>query len=188
MKTCRAGFTLLELLVAAALAACASVVVAGAFAAGLRVFERTRDLEAVGETVMAAELIERDLRNAVPFRLAGLKGERSWVEIPVAVGGARVGAGATGLGVIRYERGSRGAGIDRTTFTYVPPGRIEQGRERVADPVDSLEFSFAGASGAWVETWNDPTNLPGAVKIAWVCGQKGGKVEFSRTIVLPCGR
>ncbi len=189
----RRGFTLLELVVAAALVAVAAVVVAGAFAAGLRVFERARQFGRRGDSVLAMEIMKKDLRNAAPSRLGGFRGGGAWVEIPLVVRWPEGPGGEAYPGFVRYEEGRTGLTLDRVTTVYVLPDKPEQVRETLMGALVSMRFSFADAgpdrqsSVSWLADWANPTNLPAAVKIVIESKQNGELLETSRTVVIPRG-
>jgi prepilin-type N-terminal cleavage/methylation domain-containing protein len=187
----RRGFTLLELIVAAALVGAASIVVAGAFAAGLKIFERARQFGGYGESVVALELIQKDLHNVAPFRLGKFQGGRTWIEIPLVV--RRPGRVEEGdpLGRVRYEAGLDGHSLDRVTTVYVLPDRPEEVREAVITVMEGVSFAY-GSTGpdgtspvSWAEEWTNPTNLPAVVRIMMGSKQNGERLESTRLVMLP---
>ena len=187
----RRGFTLLELIVAAALVGAAAMVVAGAFAAGLRIFERTRQFGGYGEAVLAMEIMQKDLHNAVPFRMGEFRGGRTWIEIPLVVRRPGPTEDVGGLGRVRYEVGRNGHTLDRVTTVYVSPDHSEEERETVISVLDGMRFAF-GSKGtddavpvSWVDEWTNPTNLPVAVRMVMDSKQNGERIETSRMVVLP---
>lgn len=190
MTVGRRGFTLLELVVAAAWVAAASVVVAGAFAAGLRIFERARQADGYGETVLVLEMMQKDLHNAVPFRLAGFRGDRSSMEIPLVVRRQESRSVEDYLGTVTYERGGNGQTLDRITTVYVSPDHPETFRETLMASLDGVSFTFAesgpdqNAAVSWTESWTNPTNLPAAVRIVIASKPNGEPLELSRTVVI----
>lgn len=186
----RRGFTLLELIVAASIVAAAAVVVAGAFAAGLKIFDRTRQLGGYGESVVALEVMQKDLHNAAPFRLKGFRGERAWIEIPMVMQRQAGAEGGECPGVVRYEIGPSGHALDRVTTLYASPEQPVESRETLISSLDEVRFSFGetGPDGtspvSWLEEWNNPTNLPAVVKMVIDSNKNGEHLESSRTVVL----
>ncbi len=187
----RRGFTLLELIVAAALVGAASIVVAGAFAAGVRIFERTRQFGGYGESVLAMELMQKDLHNAAPFRLGEFRGGRTWIEIPLVVRRPGPAEDVGYLGRVRYEAGRNGHTLDRVATAYLSPDHPEEVRETVISVLDGVRFEFGSMGSAdaapvsWADEWTSPTNLPAAVRMVVGSKQNGERIETSRMVVLP---
>jgi prepilin-type N-terminal cleavage/methylation domain-containing protein len=189
----RSGMTLLELLIAISLVAVAALVVAQAFAAGLKVWARASQLGGpYAESVMAMEGLQQDIRNTVPSRLATIRGGASWVEIPSLIIQTAEGGGRTEEpGLVRYEFDVTGKKLDRVTsaFEIVAPGTTR--RETVAVGIVAVTLSYAewngmaGAAWVWGRTWEGRTNNPAAVKVVWSGQQGADAFEFERTILLP---
>lgn len=188
----RRGMTLLELLIATALVAVAALVVAQAFAAGVRVWFRASQLAGnYSDAVLAIEQMQQDLRNTFPCRKSEFRGSETWVEIPALI----TQSGAEGVleqpGLIRYEFDGAGQKLARV---LAPCQVVEPGvprREAIASGVRSIAFLYADQTGQagerleWVRAWDGRTNNPAAVKVLWR-GQQGEEVfEFERTVALP---
>lgn len=191
MKHTPDGFTLLELLVAGALIAVVATVVAGAFAAGFRVWQRaveTGDEEAV----VTLELMQKDLRNTVPFRLIPFQGSQTRVEIPALVVAPVGGNGREQLGSIRYEFGAASHALDRVVRWFPSPEQEQEKRETLMDAVESLRFVYgetgegSGGGLAWGNDWIGRTNIPAAVKVEMQFKTGGERIDRERTIILPC--
>ena len=181
------GFTLLELLVAAALIAVAATVIAGAFAAGFRVWQRA-SATGDGDAAVSLEWMQKDLCNTVPCRLVSFQGSENRMEIPSLVTvGDQVQPGA-----VRYELNDAAHTLDRITRSYPLPGADIEKRETLMESVDDVRFSYgewvAGNMGAgvWGSVWSGRTNTPGAVKISLKFKQGEERIERERTIILPC--
>ncbi len=191
-KDLRRGFTLLELLIAAALVAVVSGVVAGAFAAGFRVWQRSiRPGE--GDAILALELMSKDLRNTVPFRLESFSGKASLVDIPSLVTTPRAdGTVQTLPGMVCYEFNSAARTLDRVTRFFPFPDPERSRRETVMESVEAVRFSYgaAGAGGVgaveWGTEWAGRTNTPVAVKVELEFRMGGIRLERQRLILLPC--
>lgn len=183
------GFTLIELLVAAALSALAAVVLAGALAAGLRVWGRATRLGGdYASAVTGLELLRKDLRNSEPHRLQRFEGAATWVEFPAVV--TRVDPGGTNAypGAVRYEFMASGGEIVRVERTYVLPAAESERKEVLMTGVAEVELGYgdrgeAGVAGLqWVTSWSGRTNAPSAVRVRVALRQGEG---FDQTVVLP---
>ena len=189
----RNGFTLIELLIAASLIAVAAFVVASAFAAGFRVWQRASQLGGgYADAVVALEIFQKDVRNTVPSRLVKFTGGQGWVEIPSIVMVAMRDHNQDQPGAVRYEFDAVSHSLGRMIrcFPFPDPGRDT--REDMVPAVDEVRFSYAergtGGQGPliWVTTWTGRTNAPCAVKMTLRIRQGGARFDFERTVPLPC--
>lgn len=189
----RNGFTLIELLIAASLIAVAAFLVASAFAAGFRVWQRASQLGgAYADAVVALELFQKDVRNTVPSRLVQFAGGQDWVEIPSIIRVVVRDHDQDQPGAIRYDLGAGSSSLERITrsFPFPDPGRVSH--EDMVPSVDEVRFSYAdrgvGNQGAlmWVTAWAGRTNMPCAVKMTLRIRQGGERFDFERTVPLPC--
>ena len=186
------GFTLLELLVAAALVAVAATVVASAFAAGFRVWQRASQMGgAASDALIALELMEKDVHNTTPCRLVPFSGNGSWVEIPAVVPVPLATGTQDQPGSIRYEFNSREHGVDRIPRYFPFPGSGQQTQEALLTQVEDVRFSYGegdargGGTVNWTGSWVGRTNVPAAMKVELTILQGGQRIDLERTIVLP---
>jgi prepilin-type N-terminal cleavage/methylation domain-containing protein len=192
MDARKGGMTLLELLIATALVAVAALVVAQAFAAGVRVWSRASQLSGhYADSVLALEQWQQELRNTLPCRRTSFRGGRTWMEIPALIAEPGKGGPGSQPGLIRYEFDVAGQKLERVPTLCVSGASDAVRRETVAGGVKSIEFSYAGRSGGggsaleWEQAWEGRTNTPVAVKVMWR-GQQGEEpFEFERTVALP---
>jgi prepilin-type N-terminal cleavage/methylation domain-containing protein len=185
----RRGFTLLELLVAGALIAVAATVVAGAFAAGFRVWQRaSQQGGGYEDAIIALELIQKDIRNTEPFRLIPFKGSDSDIEIPSIIAGLGPNGAQNQPGSIRYVFSATSRRLERVKKTVIVPGGELESREQVMDNVESVRFSYAdcGPDGksavTWSGAWPAGTNIPVAVKVQV---KAPPLIDLERIVVLP---
>lgn len=184
-----AGFTLLELLVAAALTAVAATVIASAFAAGFRVWQRA-SATGDGNAVVVLEQLQKDVCNTAPFRLVPFRGGESWVDIPSLVVMSLQDGNQVQPGVVRYEFNTSARTLDRIIRYYPLPGPEQEKRETLMDSVESVRFAYGERSeagvGSWGSIWSGRTNTPGAIKVTLGYKQGVEQIDRERTMVLPC--
>lgn len=186
----RRGFTLLELLVGTALVAVVAVVVAAAFAAGFRIWQRVSQ-QGDEESVTGMELLSRDLRNTVPSRLAPFTGDEIRLEIPTILVSPSKEGGAV-PGVVRYEYNRSARTLDRVLHYFLVPDADQEHRDIVMESVGSVRFSYGdrGLDGRdpvqWTSAWSGRTNEPAAVRVELEFESGGVRFERVRTILLPC--
>jgi len=183
------GFTLLELLVAAALIAVAATVIASAFAAGFRVWQRA-SAKGDDDAVLALELMQKDLCNTVPLRLVPFRGSESRVEFPSLLVSPEGPGRQEQPGTIRYEFNATLRTLDRVMRSLPLPEAEQERRETLMESVESLRFSYwesgSEGGGKWEREWNGRTNTPGAVKVEFEFQQGDERIDRVRTIIMPC--
>lgn len=179
MNVLRAGgrkaFTLIELLMVLLLLGTVMTVIIACFDGGFRVYAR---VSAFGisetEAYLAGEMVERDLKNAIPVRSVPFKGESSGMEFATVLNGQADSDG--GPGVVRY-RSTPESGIIRSAARLragdAAPAAVAEDEQLLAgDYALTLQYlgdrTDAGAGGSqdgWVDMWPGETNLPRAVRI-----------------------
>ena len=191
MKGDQEGFTLLELLLAATLTAVVATVLAAAFFAGFRVWQRV-GLPQADEAVIVFEMVQATVNNTLPCRLAPFKGGRDWVEIPCLVSGQDGTDVQDQPGTIRYEFNDTARAVEQRVHRYSMPDPETETQELLIENVDRLEFSYAGTDaegsgiGGWSGEWNTRTNAPCAVKMVMQLSLGGDRIEVERIMVVPC--
>ena len=121
-----------------------ATVIAGAFAAGFRVWQRAV-AKGDEQAVMALELIQKDLCNTIPFRLIPFQGNQIRVEMPGPVMNPEGGSRPEQLGSIRYEFNAASHTLDRVVRWFPSPGTEKEKRETLMDSVEALRFAYGEA-------------------------------------------
>lgn len=188
-----AAFTLIELLVTTALVAVVATVVAGAFAAGVRVWQRASQLGGNhADALIALEQVQKDVANTVPCRRVLFRGGGDWIEIPSIIPVTAARGRQDYPGVIRLEFIAAARRVDRVVKIFPFPDPERETRETLVDGVEMVKLAYgdrgSGGKGAlsWSGSWTGPTNSPVAIMMTLRVRQGGERFDFSRTISIPC--
>lgn len=180
-----AGFTLIELSIAAAIGVLVIAAVVTAFAGGLRVWERLRGGSSdLMDTAMAIEWLQRDLRNATGTRLASFEGRADELRMPVLVDVPGLVPGGRSLLEVTYAVRKETRTFERR-LTALAPGGAAPGGDALIAGVESVRFAYRGGGSGGQSSWSSVTNRPGAVDVAIRFGPDRGNLEIRRTIVIP---
>ena len=180
-----AGFTLIELSIAAAIGVLVIAAVVVAFAGGLRVWERLRGGSSdLLDAAMAIEWLQRDVHNAAGSRLASFEGRADELRMPVLVAVPGLAPTAGSLLDITYALRKESQTLERR-WAALPPGGASPGSEALIAGVESVRFAYRAGGGDWQSSWSSATNRPTAVQVAIRLGPDRGNLEIQRTIVIP---
>ena len=190
----RAGFTLLELVVAAALAALMLSASATLLVRGLTASERMQGrLQALFALEKATETLGHELRNAVALEDLRFTGDKKDLDFATQEGPTRLtkvhyrlAAGDSSQGLIResqpFPSDDRSL-QSKTLATRVVNFAVVYGMIKEVDGKLSVQ---------WVETWNEkppqPAALPKIVKVELqVLDSKGRPCSVTREFLIPQG-
>ncbi len=178
------GFTLIELIVVISILAVVTGVVVASFAGGLRVLEAASGYSRVdAEVVSGAKLLRQDLMNAFAFYAIEFDGDASRVSF---AGLERNEGSGKPRRIVNLEYA-----LDRNTEELVRKSAVfplsikspDAREESVIRGVESILFSYfepdMESGGEWVDSWQDATNLPGAVRVRLEFGEDNPVYEFS---------
>lgn len=191
----QAGFSLIEALVALALAAfimSVVAVVAGQWLPRWRYgFDKLERAELVG---LALDRVAADLAAAQFVTPIGGSGalfygaEKSVTFTRSPLGPAPAGAGPERLEIVRYAADDDGLKRSRAGFTpktgvsaNSDDFEFEDSSLLLRPPLE-VSFGYAGPDRAWADQWSNPTSLPTAVRITVRDG--AGEVAAASTAVL----
>lgn len=182
--TKRAGFTLLELLMALVLLALIGVGLASALQLGTQVYSRSQTLGVNAQEVAARAQLRRMLASATPPSLltpfpkafTGSETSLSFVTL-TSLGFARHAAG------IRVDLTQSGVKLSMTLTLFDDDGTtLETLPYELARGLNNLEIKyFAGdpEEGEWLEEWTDTARLPKLVSITADAGSNPFWPEFT---------
>lgn len=188
----RLGFTLLEVMVVAAILGIVIAAVGACLAAGMRVWDSARRYTS-GEPqlALACAMLERDVLNAFQFYAISFSGTVDSVRMPALLrteDPASADSGASQVrrvGTVRYFWARERNAILRKAWVYPKPEPADGSGEVVATAVSRLQFKFAGpGSGGetWRDTWSDVSNMPSRVQVIAGLLQDSGGGVFERTV------
>lgn len=187
------GFTLVELIVTAAIAAVVAAAVGSALYAGIRVWESTRMLDAHRvDFAIFLESFESDIRNALPFNLVPFEGDSdSMTFAGVEHGPAGPPSAGRNLVKIRYEYDEAAGEIRRIRQTFPAPMMDDTRTDVMVGGVEDMKFSYAvmapGESGSvlWQENVSGRNGFPLKVKIEVLFAGTAGELKLERTVHIP---
>jgi prepilin-type N-terminal cleavage/methylation domain-containing protein len=192
----RHGFTLIELLVVTAILGVLIAAIAACLFGGIRVWETARRFNVVeADAALALRIFQKDLVNTFLFAGIPFKGQAGEVTFPclsVQAGMRGELEGSGRIAAARYHL-DEARGLLRATQFYEANNEMGRPQEEklLSGPLELRLQYYAfpqgaeSAAGAWQETWDSATNLPGAVRVDLAFAD-GGRV--SRTIVLPIAK
>lgn len=188
----RQGFTLLEVMVVAAILGIVIAAVGACLAAGMRVWDATRRY-ASGEPqlALACAMLERDIVNTFPFYSISFSGTVDTVQMPAllkAEDPASADAAAAEVrrvGTVRYFWARERSAILRKAWVYPRPEPPDASGEVVASSVSRFQFRFAGPGAGgetWRDTWTDASNMPTRVQVSVELLHDAGGGVVERTV------
>jgi prepilin-type N-terminal cleavage/methylation domain-containing protein len=186
----RRGFTLIEVLVVAAILGIVVAALGACLAAGFRVWEEARRFgKGEQDVLLAVALIERDVANAFPFYAIPFAGSAEQVSFAGLVEAAVAESGADTTNVrriasIRYTRSADRSVLLRKVWTYPAPEPADEAAEGLVAGVGSVAWGYRRhGADPWLTSWTDPTNVPAEVSLTIELAADGYRVE--RTFVRP---
>jgi prepilin-type N-terminal cleavage/methylation domain-containing protein len=189
----RRGFTLLELMIVAAILGVVIAAIGACLAAGMRVWDATRKYgRGEPQFVLACAMMEKDIVNAFPFFAVSFSGTVDSVSMPALLRGGEPAAVAmlqpepARIGTVRYLWLRDREAVGRKAWVYPSPEPPDAASEVVAPLVTSLRFRYMAAgdaAGVWRDTWTDQSNMPYCVQFEAELSPDTGGCRFERTVV-----
>jgi prepilin-type N-terminal cleavage/methylation domain-containing protein len=173
-----AGFTLIEVIVAATIFSFVALGLAASFLSGMRLWERVRNRDYPRALFfLDLELVAKDLRQAVQVPGIGFTGSPEEFSFPAVEGEALVRV------TYRYEPQSRALLRKAEPLEDVLAGRSAGAGRLVISPESlCIKYLYRDASGdVWTDAWPGDKGIFNAV---WLQGTYQGE-PFSKIIVIP---
>jgi prepilin-type N-terminal cleavage/methylation domain-containing protein len=191
----RAGFSLLEVLLAVALLAMITSAILGGLHLGKRAWETGRDYESVGEVEEAAGAIASILTRAFPAAIArndqdqsvAFRGRGDNLRLVTSYDG-----GASWAGLMLTEVGLSGRDLSIWTNVFRADSWRSSDRGRAVKAVvgvETFELSYFGAPAPdapprWTNSWIDQSTAPQLVAVKLVALRNRKRIDVSFTVAL----
>jgi len=196
------GFTLIELVLVAAILVVIGMAVYGTFSNGINIWKKVTEDSVAEDVNLFFDKISLDLRNS--FKLTGLrfKGERTKVSFPSTIKISDQDGIKNTIGEITYYIDQRKKALIRRVANYSEVYRKKSGSEQIlSENVSSLRFKYYVYEQhykrySWVTHWQErdetfghqiEESLPLIVKIEIGIPNEKSEQIFVRTVQLPAG-
>jgi prepilin-type N-terminal cleavage/methylation domain-containing protein len=181
------GFSIIEMLVVAAISALVLTAVAASFIGGVRVWERAKEFEAAfTESLLALEAFERDYRNSFPFYGIPFVCESDSISFPGMVGTDEIRQ----IGTIKYFA-DHGEEVSLCRKTWVYPHPEPKECERLVSRIESLKLSGCYPSDLGKEDGiplekplEETDDAPVGVRVELIIEDVGQPDTITRTVFL----
>lgn len=197
------GFTIIELLLAAAIMSMISLAFISSFGAGLRAFERVETFGGFQADVLVfLEGLERDVRNT--FAFSPIKFQGNSRSMSFAVVGTKLDEEGNEFTVLEersydFDSSQKALISKEEDFAPTVSSTIEESvRTQRIVPIKTVEFQYYSYSkviedgeerieSGWQGTWTDEEIIPRGVKIILTFDDGGEEVSLARTVFIPAG-
>ncbi len=190
-----AGFTLVELVIAAMITSFLGGVVYLAFAQGLRVWRRAALDRPTDDVELALEHVTRDLRSAMPSKRAPFVGRPTRMEFEALLSpGGEESAGTALPGRVSYAFDAKGKALQvtRQSLREILANRPAKPLARPVARLVRCAMEYYDAPrqderGGWKNSWQAPCP-PHAVKVSVDVEASSGRVrKVTKLIGIPAG-
>ena len=186
----RAGFTLIELLIVVTISSILIGVIVSAFAGGIKVWELASNFDSRRmEALVAVEMMEKEIHNAVQFGRLGLVGDESSMVLATSPGVDGPGGRTV---VVEYWFDEAAARLYKRTRRH-PFDDGASSSEVVLSNVRDALFSYARAVGVqglvWGHSWPSGVErsgeLPAGVRVEVDIGGENEVIKLNKSIYRP---
>jgi len=183
------AFTLIELLIAASIAAIVGLAVLFTFATGLRAYSKVKDYNSLqADALISFEKIEMDLRNTFHFSGIDFMGDKRKMSFAGFINQNSLPGG------ISYFFDAKAGGVLIRTeqpYSYALLGNKPDGIEyKVLASVKDVIFSYCHLNPDthkydWNDSWGSGDGIPEAVKIKIIFRKGDKNFELEKTVLIP---
>lgn len=185
------GFTLIEMLIVAAMLAVISLAIYSMFSNSVRIWQRIHASAAAEDMGIFFEKFTSDIRNAMDFKTIGFSGEEDSLKFAVPVYSAKMSKNILGEAIYAFD--PYNGKVKRAQRDYSQAYLAEGGFEReLLTGVKKFRISYYAydvekKEYIWQDEWHEQ-GLPLAVRIVTEIGDDNGQIRvFTRTITIPAG-
>ncbi len=183
------AFTLIELLIAASIAAIVGLALLFTFATGLKAYSKVKDYNSLqADALISFEKIEGDLRNTVHFTGIDFIGDKRKMSFAGFINqNSRLG------GISYFFDAKAGGVLIRTEqpYSYALLGNKPDGIEyKVLASVKDVNFSYCHLNPDthkydWNDSWGSSNGIPKAMKIKVIFREGDKNFELEKTVFMP---
>lgn len=188
------GFTLIEVMMAAALTALVGLAIYANFATGIRVMKKLTQPSGDADLYIFFEKFSRDLENAFLYNGIPFHGEKEKLSFATTILTEAVLGGERGIGRVTYSYESGRNSIGRAQENVSQIYQDEEAEARpILDQIYSLTFRYYKYNAKdkiylWKEEWDEEeeeNKNPVAVRIDLEFKDEEGKHSSVKTIAIP---
>lgn len=193
------GFTIIELLLAAAILSMVALAILSTFGAGLRAFDRVQSFGGLhADVLLFLEGFERDVRNAFEFSPIKFKGDSQAMSFAsVGTNLDEEGGEFIVLAKKSYYFDDSQKALVGEEKDYVQTASAIIRSQRIGS-IKAVQFQYyfyrketqdgeEKSEYGWQETWADEEAIPKGVKIQLTFEDGGKEVSLARTVFIPSG-
>jgi len=189
----KGAFTLVELLIVSAIFGTVIAAVTSCLVAGVRTWDYARKYSGVeADAALRLETVQRDIANSFRFYGIPFSGGADAVAFPCIVEMDVDDEVETLIGTIKYYYDPAKKALFRKVWAFPQGEPFDDKAEKILSGVESMVFSYfplsaAGDAGStWQESWNNVTNIPGALILDMsFAGENERRIGMKKTVLIP---
>ena len=187
------AFTLVELLIVAAIFGIMVTAIVSCLVAGIRTWDYARKYSGVEAVAMISlESMHRDIANTFRFYSIAFRGAPRELAFSGLVDVSDDGGEYSRIGTIKYYFDAGKKVVLRKAWAFPGSEPADDKAEKIFSGVSDMTLNYyALPSGsergaAWQEGWNDTTNIPGAVTVELAFDADNAQsLKIKRTVMIP---
>lgn len=187
------GFTLVELLVVTVICGVLVAAIVACLVGGIRAWDYVRRYGSTEiDAMIRLEAVQRDIANAFRFYGVSFSGDEGAFSFPGLVDVVGDGSGLFRPGTVKFFYDRQKGDFLRKVWVFPSREPLDDSAEKVMSGISRLAVSYyaapseADSTGGWVGSWNNSSNMPGAVMLDLTFdGGEKQAIRIRRTVVLP---
>lgn len=187
------AFTLVELLVVAAIFGVVIIAIASCLMAGVRTWDYARKYSGVeADAMIRLEAVHRDIANTFRFYAITFSGGAKEFAFPGLIDVTTYGGEESRIGTIKYYFDPEKRVIFRKTWVFPESEPLNDKAEKIITGVNDMVVNYYSlpstndGSGMWQEAWSNATNIPGSLALELSFeGDNKQFIKIKRTVMIP---